>query len=80
MTDALLVMDVQEGIAERFGDGEAVDRAADAVTAARAHGVQVLFVRVAFRAGFPEVSPANRSFSARSLATSNSSARTLARS
>lgn len=64
MTDALLVMDVQEGIAERFGDADVLDRAAEAVAAARAHGVQVLFVRVAFRAGFPEVSPANRSFSA----------------
>jgi nicotinamidase-related amidase len=64
MTDALLVMDVQEGIAEQFAGGEVLDRAADAVAAARSHGVPVLFVRVAFRPGHPEVSSANRSFSA----------------
>lgn len=64
MADALLVMDVQEGIADRFAQSEVLERAADAVAAARGHGVPVLFVRVAFRDGHPEVSPSNRSFTA----------------
>jgi nicotinamidase-related amidase len=66
MTDSsavLLVMDVQRGIADRH-PGEVVDRAAEAVGAARDAGVPVIFVRVAFRAGHPEVSPRNRTFAA----------------
>jgi nicotinamidase-related amidase len=65
---ALLVMDVQEGIVERFA-GEAVHddylaRLAAAVDAARDAGVGVIYVTVAFRPGYPEVSPRNKSFSA----------------
>ncbi len=66
MTQALLVMDVQEGIVARYaddGDG-LLDRLAAAVQAARSADVPVMFVRVAFRPGFPEVSPNNKSFSA----------------
>jgi nicotinamidase-related amidase len=64
-TSALLVMDVQNSIVERFADdGAVVDRAAAAVAAARAAGVPVIFVRVAFRPGFPEVSPRNKTFAA----------------
>lgn len=62
---ALLVMDVQRGIVERFGgDDGLLDRTAEAIAAARAHGVPVIYVRVAFRAGAPEVSPRNRAFAA----------------
>jgi nicotinamidase-related amidase len=57
---ALLVMDVQNGIVERFDGGGVVERIAAAVAAARAAAVPVIFVRVAFRAGAPEVSPRNR--------------------
>lgn len=60
---ALLVMDVQVGIVARFASD--VARLAPmraAVDAAHAGGLPVIFVRVAFRPGFPEVSPANRSF------------------
>ena len=65
MSRALLVMDVQEGIAQRYaGDGVLVDRLRQAISAARDAAVPVIYVRVAFRPGFPEVSPANRSFSA----------------
>lgn len=64
MKDALVVMDVQEGIVERYGDGPFVDRLREALAAARRAGVRVIFVRVAFRPGFPEVSRVNRSFSA----------------
>jgi nicotinamidase-related amidase len=64
MSTALLVMDVQRGVADRYGDTGVVDRAADAVGAARDAGVPVIFVRVAFRPGHPEVSARNRRFAA----------------
>ncbi len=68
---ALLVMDYQVGIVERIGndDPQLLDRTAQAITAARGAGVRVIYVRVAFRPGSPEISPSNRSFSA--LAGSN---------
>ncbi len=70
--EALLVMDMQVGIVERLGErAEAIlSSAAAAVTAARRHDRPVLFVRVAFRDGAPEVSANNKSFS--TLATSHS--------
>ncbi len=63
---ALLLMDVQVSIVERFADGAepllaAINRAA---TAARANGVPVVYVRVAFRPGAPEMDPNNRIFAA----------------
>jgi nicotinamidase-related amidase len=62
---ALLVMDIQSGIVERFDqDGTLVARVAEAVAAARAAAVPVIFVRVAFRPGAPEISPRNKSFGA----------------
>jgi len=61
---ALLVMDVQEGIVGRFVDDTAyLPRLRRAVDAARAAGMPVVYVRVAFRDGHPEVSPRNKSFS-----------------
>src|SRR5258708_13968440 len=60
---ALLVMDFQEGIVERFGDPAVVDRAARAIAAARGAALPVIYVKVDFRPGFPEVSPHNRAFS-----------------
>lgn len=58
-------MDVQRGIVERIGDGGAfLDRAGQAIAAARAAGMPVVFVRVAFRSGYPEVSARNRAFAA----------------
>lgn len=65
MAAALLVMDFQAGIVARFtGSAEVVARARTAAEAARAHGLSVIFVRVGFRDGYPEVSPHNRSFAA----------------
>jgi len=64
MTSALLVMDVQQGVVERFGQPGVLDRLAEGLAAARNAGVAVIFVRVAFRPGFPEVRTTNRSFSA----------------
>jgi nicotinamidase-related amidase len=62
---ALLVMDVQRGVVERVtGPSELLGRLAHAIEAARRAEVPVIFVRVAFRAGHPEVSARNRSFSA----------------
>jgi nicotinamidase-related amidase len=59
---ALLVMDVQDGIVERFADDALLERLAGAVDAARSRGVRVIFVRVAFRDGHPEISARNRTF------------------
>jgi nicotinamidase-related amidase len=63
---ALLIMDMQNGIVDRITVGQQalLDTAASALAAARASSIPVIFVRVAFRAGAPEVSPRNKSFSA----------------
>lgn len=61
---ALLLMDFQRGIVARFGDRAVIERAREALALARRVGMPVIFVRVAFRAGYPEVSPRNRSFAA----------------
>jgi nicotinamidase-related amidase len=64
--EALLVMDVQRGIVERFAPraGPLLDALERALAAARAAGVPVVYVRIAFRQGAPEVSRRNRSFAA----------------
>ena len=62
--DVLLVMDVQQGIVDRSPDPAYLNRVSQAASAARAAGVRVVYVRVGFRPGHPEISPANRSFSA----------------
>jgi nicotinamidase-related amidase len=65
MPSALLIMDVQQGIVERFGDdAQYLARLASAADAARTAGIGVIYVTVAFRAGYPEVSPRNKSFGA----------------
>jgi nicotinamidase-related amidase len=62
---ALLVMDVQQSVVERFaGDDGYLPRLAAAVTAARGAGIEVIYVTVGFRAGYPEVSARNKSFAA----------------
>ncbi|MBO0855220.1 MAG: cysteine hydrolase [Nocardia sp.] len=63
---ALLVMDFQHGIVERVKESGVVEAADRAVTAARAHRIPVIFVRVAFRPGYPEVAATNIAFSAAS--------------
>lgn len=58
-------MDVQRGVVERYGaDGALLDRLREAVGAARETGMPVVFVRVAFRRGHPEVSARNAAFAA----------------
>ena len=66
MTTALLVMDMQNGIVERFAEKSAPLLAVleGAVAAGRGAALPVIFVRVAFREGAPEASARNQSFSA----------------
>jgi nicotinamidase-related amidase len=57
---ALLIMDVQPEIVARFGDPGLTGRLARAAAAARSSGVSVIWVKVGFREGHPEISPRNR--------------------
>lgn len=59
---ALLVMDFQQEIVERYDGTGVVDAARRAADAAREAGVPVMFVRVAFRPGHPEISASNPTF------------------
>jgi nicotinamidase-related amidase len=62
---ALLVMDVQRGVVERFaGDPDYLPRLSRAIETARAAGIPVIYVRVGFRVGHPEISARNRTFAA----------------
>ena len=62
---ALLVMDFQNGIVERMGnDPVLLGRMGRAISAARQAGLPIIYVHVAFRDGYPEISPNNRSFAA----------------
>jgi nicotinamidase-related amidase len=63
---ALLVMDLQTQIVQRFaGAPETLLQAtATAIAGARRHGMRVVYVVCGFRAGFPEISQANPVFSA----------------
>lgn len=58
-------MDFQAGVVERFGSAETLQAARTALQAARSHALPVVFVRVGFRVGTPEVSSRNTSFAAR---------------
>jgi nicotinamidase-related amidase len=65
MTQALLLMDIQNGIVSRFDADEAyLDRVVATQERAEQAGVLVVLVRVAFSPGHPEISPRNKSFSA----------------
>jgi nicotinamidase-related amidase len=63
---ALLVMDIQNGIVDRLGEQEQglLATLARCVSAARDAGLPVIYVRVAFREGAPEISARNQSFAA----------------
>jgi nicotinamidase-related amidase len=65
-TTAFLFMDFQNGVRPHLGDrADAVIRhGASVLEAARAAGAAVVFVRVAFRPGYPEVSDRNLTFAA----------------
>lgn len=63
---AVLIMDVQNGIVERLAEraSEYLDTVVKVRDAAREAQMTVIYVRVAFREGAPEVSENNRSFAA----------------
>lgn len=62
---ALLVMDMQSAIIGQLPNyTEITDNVAKAISFARANEIPVLFVKVIFRHGMPEVSPNNKLFSA----------------
>ena len=61
---ALLVMDVQQGVVDRFDGAAYLPRLRDAIGAARGAGIPVVYVVIGFRPGYPEVSPRNKSFGA----------------
>jgi nicotinamidase-related amidase len=65
-TAALLVMDFQTAVVAMVPteNDSLLPRTAKLVEAARASGMRVIYVVVAFRAGYPEVSPRNTSFAA----------------
>lgn len=61
---ALLVMDVQQGVVGRFPGAETLlQTLKQAIDAARGAGIRIIYVRLAFRPGYFDVSPNNRSFS-----------------
>lgn len=67
---ALLVMDMQAGILGRYPDAsEILKNVAHAIEKARHQNLQVIFVRVGFRNGFPEISPNNKFFAMMSSLT-----------
>ena len=60
---ALLVMDVQVGVVAGHPSTTLLPAVARATTAARAHGVLVVYVTAVFREGHPDVSPRHRVYS-----------------
>jgi nicotinamidase-related amidase len=62
---ALLVMDFQVPIVERFATGQdaLLSATAAAIDAARRNNLRVIYVVVGFRPGLPEIGPRNKSFS-----------------
>lgn len=71
MAQALLVMDLQNGIVARVPDkaDALIETLERVIEAARRHEIPVIFVRVAFRPGAPEVSRRNQSFAALNTST-----------
>ena len=61
---ALLVMDMQMGILSRLPQqgAELVEHVADAIKAAREKNITIIFVRVGFQKGLPEINPNNKVF------------------
>jgi len=63
---ALLVMDIQMGILCRLPQQGAsiVKKVSEAINIAREKNILVIFVRVGFQKGMPEINPNNKTFSA----------------
>lgn len=61
---AMLVLDMQNRTVAHFRENtELLSLVGKAVEAARQHDIPIVFVRVAFSTGYPEVSPRNKVFS-----------------
>jgi hypothetical protein len=66
------------GVVERFGSDQSyLDRVAGAIKSAGDAGILVVFVRVAFRPGLPEVSSKNKSFPRSPALPGQSSVKTM---
>ena len=62
---ALLIMDVQVAMVSRVSLPPAyLPRMASTISDARASGIKIIYVTIAFKAGHPEISPLNPAFSA----------------
>ncbi|HVZ98126.1 MAG TPA: isochorismatase family cysteine hydrolase [Chitinophagaceae bacterium] len=62
---ALLVMDMQTTILKNLPDATSfIENVTKAIAHARAARIPVIYVRVGFRTGFPEISSQNKSFTA----------------
>jgi nicotinamidase-related amidase len=59
---ALLVMDVQRVVVHRYPDPAYLPRLREAIGAARAGGLPVIYVVIGFRSGYPEISTRNKMF------------------
>jgi nicotinamidase-related amidase len=55
-------MDVQRAVVDRFPDPAYLPRLGEAIGAARAGSLPVIYVVVGFRPGYPEISPRNKMF------------------
>src|ERR1019366_9988265 len=63
---ALLVVDMQQGILGGYpGAAALLAKVAEAIAGARAQHIPVIYAVIGFRKGAPEVSPNNKSLSAR---------------
>jgi nicotinamidase-related amidase len=58
-----MIMDVQPEIVELVGDAGLTDRLTAAAAAARTVGVRVIYVKVGFRPGYPEIGERSAMFS-----------------
>jgi len=66
-TTAVMCMDYQNGIVASYagqGKDELLSRASSVLDHSRSRGMQVIYIHVGFRPGFPEVSSRNSLFSA----------------
>lgn len=61
---ALLVMDFQKGIADRTPIPDVIAAAQSAVAAARGAGIPVMYCKVGFRPGYPEIGEGPATFAA----------------
>jgi nicotinamidase-related amidase len=71
MGAALLVMDIQQARLQRLGTPELIDSLRRATAGARNAAVPVVFIRLAFREGYPEVSDRNQAFAGLAAAGGN---------